>query len=176
MRDGFEKTFFMHSHHTRVMDLKKDQKILDKKRGVLNNYVMGKRGSRKAKPVFEDCSAWQLEYSPVWYTRGNEIIPSPLCLKWWQNLAEKRYGDTQRWLEIAYQLGYVTESINPESGNITYEPYGFEYDGALMRKSLDLSKNGPLVFREISVNSQPYHQLWDKLLKEEMNEGSSNLG
>lgn len=130
----------------------------------------------KVKSSPDNWGAWELEYSLIWHTRGNEVIPSPLCLKWWQNLAEKRYGDKQRWLEIAHQLDYVTKSINPESGNITYEPYGFEYDGALMRKSLDLSKNGPLVFREISVNSQPYHQLWDKLLKEEINEGSSDLG
>ena len=137
---------------------------------------MGKKGLGKAKPIRDDCGAWELEYSPVWYVRGDEIIPSPLCLKWWQTLAEQRYGDKQGWLEIAYELGYVTKSINPKSGNIVYEPYGFEYDGALIRKSLGLAENSPLIFRETSVNSQPYHWLWDKLLKEEINEGSNDLG
>jgi len=137
---------------------------------------MGKRGSRKVKPTLDDRGAWELEYSPIWHVQENEIIPSPLYLKWWQSLAEKRYRDKQRWLEIAYELDYVTKSVNLKSGNITCEPYGFEYDGALIRKSLGLSKNSPLIFREITMNNRLYHQLWDKLLKKESNEGSSDLG
>jgi len=137
---------------------------------------MGKKESGKTKPILDDCEAWELEYSLIWHLRGNKIMPSSLCLKWWQNLAEKKYGDKQWWLEIAYQLGYVTKSTNPESGNITYEPYGFEYDSALIRKSLGLPQNGPLVFREITANSQLYCQLWDKLLRKETNESSSDLG
>ena len=129
---------------------------------------MGKRGSRKVESLPDDCGTWELEYSSIWHTQENEIMPSPLCLKWWQSLAEKKYEDKVRWLEIAYQLGYVSKSINPESGNIAYEPYGFEYDGALIRKSLGLTENGPLIFKEISANTEPYHRLWDRLLKEGM--------
>jgi len=146
------------------------------KRSIGYNEIMGKKGFGKAEPISDDYGAWELEHSPIWHIRGDEIIPNPLCLKWWQSLAEKKYGDRQRWLEIAHQLDYITKSTNLESGNIVYEPYGFEYDGFLIRKSLGLSQNGPLVFREISMNSNLYHQLWDKLLKEEVNEGSSDLG
>jgi hypothetical protein len=70
------------------------------------------------------------------------------------------------WLEIAHELGYVAKAIDHKSGRIAYEPHGFEYDGCLMRKSLGLPQNSPLVFREMSVDSQLYYQLWDKLLKE----------
>lgn len=137
---------------------------------------MGEKELGKVKPVSDNWGAWKLEYSPVWHAQKGEIVPSPLFLKWWQSLAEKKYGDKRMWLEIAYELGYIAKSINPKSGSIVYEPYGFEYDGTLIRKSLGLSENSPLVFREASVTSQMYNQLWDKLLKEEINEGSSNLG
>ena len=91
-------------------------------------------------------------------------------------MAERKYGDKEMWLEIAYELGYVTKSVNPKSGNVVYESYGFEYDGAHIRKSLGLPENSPLVFREITMNNRLYHQLWDKLLKKESNEASSDLG
>jgi hypothetical protein len=137
---------------------------------------MSKRGSRKVESLPDVCETWELEYSPIWHVQENKVIPSPLCLRWWQSLAEKKYRDRQRWLEVAHQLGYITKSTNLESGNITYEPYGFEYDGSLIRKSLGLPKNGPLVFSEMSIDNQPYHQLWNKLLREESHEGSSDLG
>jgi len=131
---------------------------------------------KKTKPIPDNWGSWEFEYSPIWHIQEDEITPSPICLKWWQSLAEKKYRDRQMWLEIAYELGYITKLVNLKSGNIVYEPYGFEYDGALIRKSLGLSENSPLVFRETSVNSQMYSRLWDRLLKEEINEGSSNLG
>ena len=88
---------------------------------------MGIRRSGKAKSSHDNRRAWELETSLVWHLRGNEITPSPLCLKWWQSLAEKQYGNRQMWLEIAYELGYVAKTIDHKSGSITYEPYGFEY-------------------------------------------------
>lgn len=137
---------------------------------------MQKKEARKAKCTPNSSEVWELEHSPIWQIQGNKIVPHSLCLKWWQSLAKRKYRDKEMWLEIAYELGYVTKSINPKSGNVVYESYGFEYDGALIRKSLGLSENSPLVFREVSVNNQLYSRLWDKLLKEEINEDSSNLG
>ena len=137
---------------------------------------MGKKEAGKAESTPTNLEAWELEHSPIWQIRGNEIIPHPLCLKWWQSLAEKKYGNKQMWPEIAYDLSYVTKFISPKSGNVVYEAYGFEYNGALVRKSLGLSGNSPLIFREITMNNRLYHQLWDKLLKKESNEGSSDLG
>ena len=132
---------------------------------MLNNRVMGEGKLKRVEPITDDCRVWRLEHSAVWHICENTIMPSSFCLKWWQNLAEKQYGDRQMWLEIAYQLGYVTKVVNCRSRSITYEPYGFEYDGRLIRKSLDLPENGPLVFKEILVNSRLYQQLWDRLLK-----------
>jgi hypothetical protein len=140
------------------------------------NELMGTRQLGKGKAAHDDCGAWELETSPIWHLQGNEIAPGSLCLKWWQSLAEQKYGDKEQWLEVACELGYVVKTSHSKSGTVAYEPYGFEYDGMLVRKSLGLSRDGPLVFSIDSADSQSYAQMWNMLLRKKTDEDSGNLG
>ncbi len=100
------------------------------------------------------------------------IEPSPFFLDWWQNVAEQRFRDRERWLDAAIQLGYVWRFREPNTGQIQHDPIGFDYDPVLYRNSLNIDENMPLVRRDDS-RQDGYQQLWKSLISGDKGETSN---
>jgi hypothetical protein len=110
--------------------------------------------------------SWELEEDPVWIREGNVLKPSAFFLKWWRRVAEHRFGDRTRWLDAARELGYVWKWRNRTTGKVSYEAIGFDYDPAMARFSLGLSKDMPVIFGTDAKDGD-YRRLWAMLLREE---------
>jgi len=83
------------------------------------------------------------------------LMPSPFFLNWWQQVAQIRYGDKQRCIDVAKELGYVSKDG---------EPLGFEYDPVMARSSLGIPEGMPLVNE--SESPECYQRLRSWLLSE----------
>jgi hypothetical protein len=123
---------------------------------------------------------WDLEPDPVWVRDGNALIPSPFFLKWWETVAERRFGDRKRWLDAGIELGYISKSFDKVGRKHYYEAVGFDYNPALARCSLGLGADMPLVFKS-DQESEEYCRLWKLLLrggldKTDGGSNSSHLG
>jgi len=105
---------------------------------------------------------WDLLPDPVWTEAGGSIQPTPFFFQWWRMVAEKKFGDGSRWLDAAVELGYVSRFTDPNTGGVCYDPIGFRYDPNLLRDSLAISRDMPLV----SHNGRPdnWRRLWDHLM------------
>ena len=88
---------------------------------------------------------WELGSNEVWVETEKTIQPSPYFLKWWQDLSLKRFGDNTHWLEIAFELGYVSKKIDTKSGEVTFDTIEFDYDIQLVRKTLGMSVDMPII-------------------------------
>ena len=115
---------------------------------------------RKREPV--DPKAWELAPDYVWIELDGCLAPSAFFLKWWQAVAEAEYGDKNRWLDVAYGLGYVLKTTEP-NGKEYWEANGFEHDPALARKSLHIPRGHPLIFQN-ACEEVRYKELWDWML------------
>lgn len=111
-------------------------------------------------------SNWELEQDPVWVIEHGTIMPSSFFRKWWEDVSEHRYGDRDRWIDAAIDLGYVQREVDHHTGKFYLIPVGFEYDPSLLRASLGISNDMPLVSRQ-EGNHLGYTQLWDWLLTED---------
>ena len=100
---------------------------------------------------------------PVWVTTEMGIEPSPFFKNWWQNVAEQRFRDRERWLDAAIQLGYVWRYREPNTGQIHHDLIGFDYDPVLYRNSLNIPEDMPLV-RQDNSRQDGYQQLWKSFL------------
>jgi len=103
---------------------------------------------------------FELEPSPVWVEENNVLKPSPFFNRWWQQVAQQRFGDKERWLEVAQNLGYVWWNG---------DPIGFGYDPIMARVSLGIPEGMPLVNQ--TQNSESYQQLRSWLLTERREHG-----
>jgi len=88
---------------------------------------------------------WELGSNEVWVETEKTIQPSPYFLKWWQDLSIRRFGDNTHWLEIAFELGYVSKKIDTKSGEVTFDTIEFDYDIQLVRKTLGMSVDMPII-------------------------------
>jgi len=109
---------------------------------------------KKARKDFEP------EPSPVWVEENNMLKPSPFFSHWWQQVAQLRFGDKERWLQVAQDLGYILSNG---------EPIGFEYDPSLARASLGIAEKMPLFKSE--GNAESYKTLRKLLLMERRHSG-----
>ena len=100
------------------------------------------------------------EPSPVWIEEDGVLKPSPFFLRWWQQVAQRRFGDKERWLEVAQNLGYVWWNG---------DPIGFDYDPLVTRASLGIPKCMPLVSE--TQNTDCYQRLRSWLLSERSEHG-----
>jgi hypothetical protein len=114
----------------------------------------------------KECSKWELESGPVWVTIDNIIKPSDYFLKWWQDISIQRYGDDSHWLDIAAELGYLSKETNPKSGNAIYEPIGFDYNPELVRNTLGIPADLPIIRYRENGQSQ-YRRMLDMLFSTE---------
>jgi hypothetical protein len=88
---------------------------------------------------------WELGSNEVWVETEKTIQPSPYFLKWWQDLSIRKFGDNTHWLEIAFELGYVSKKIDTKSGEVTFDTIEFDYDIQLVRKTLGMSVDMPII-------------------------------
>ena len=105
---------------------------------------------------------------PVWKKEDGMIMPTQFFLVWWQEVAEQRFGDRERWLDAASELGYVAKLYDTEKCKFYYEAVGFGFDPSEHRASLGIPDNMPIVSRDGSPDT--YQRLWDYLLKEHADE------
>jgi len=98
---------------------------------------------------------FELEPSAVWVEENNMLKPSPFFIRWWQQVAQQRFGDKERWLEVAQNLGYVWWNG---------DPIGFDYDPLTVRASLGIPEGMPLVSE--TENAESYQRLRSWLLSE----------
>jgi hypothetical protein len=112
----------------------------------------------------------EVEPNEVWVETEKTIEPSPYFLKWWQDLSVKRFGNNTHWLEIAFELGYVSKKIDSKTGEITFDPIGFDYDVQFVRKSLGISTDQPIV-RYAEIGQDEYKHVIDLLFH---NDGDNN--
>lgn len=103
---------------------------------------------------------FEFEPSPVWIEENNVVMPGPFFLRWWQQVAQQRFGDKQRWLEVAQDLGYVW---------MNGDPIGFDYNPVTARASLGIHEGMPLV--STTENTDSYKQLMSWLLSERREHG-----
>ena len=108
---------------------------------------------------------FELLPTPVWVTTEMGIEPSPFFKNWWQNVAEQKFGNRERWLDTAVQLGYVAKFHEPQTGQLCHDPIGFDYDPVLYRTSLNVPEDMPLV-RQDDSRQDGYQQLWKSLMSE----------
>jgi hypothetical protein len=106
----------------------------------------------------------------VWVETEKTIQPSPYFLKWWQDLSLKRFGDNTHWLKIAFELGYVSKKIDTKSGEVTFDPIEFEYDIQLVRRTLGISVDMPII-RYTETGEDEYKRVIDLLFH---NDGDNN--
>ena len=118
----------------------------------------------------KECSKWELESDSVWVTIDTIIKPSDYFLKWWQDLSIRRFGDNKHWLEIAFELGYVSKNIDTKSGEVTFDPIGFDYDIRLVRKTLGISVDMPII-RYTETGQDEYKRVINLLFH---NDGDNN--
>lgn len=100
------------------------------------------------------------EPSAVWTEENNVVMPTPFFLRWWQRVAQRRFSNKERWLEVAQELGYVARNG---------EAIGFDYDPLVARASLGIPEHMPLM-RE-AENSDSYKGLMTWLLSERREHG-----
>lgn len=103
---------------------------------------------------------FELEPSAVWVEENNMLKPSPFFIRWWQQVAQQRFGDKERWLEVAQNLGYVWWNG---------DPIGFDYDPLMARTSLGIPEGMPLMSETENTNS--YKELMSWLLSERRDHG-----
>ena len=113
---------------------------------------------------------WELGSNEVWVETEKAIQPSPYFLKWWQDLSIRRFGDNKHWLEIAFELGYVSKNIDTKSGDVTFDPIGFDYDIRLVRKTLGMSVDMPII-RYTETGQDEYKRVINLLFH---NDGDNN--
>lgn len=100
------------------------------------------------------------EPSPVWLEDGGTLKPTEFFLRWWQQVAEKRFGDKELCFEAAQSLGYVWHNG---------DPIRFDYNRTLARASLGLPEEMPLVNE--TDNPESYQRLRARLLSERRTHG-----
>jgi hypothetical protein len=105
-----------------------------------------------------------LEPSPVWMDQNGVLEPRIFFRNWFEQVAEKRFGDRERWWEAAVELGYIAEWTD-SYGQFQVEYWGFEHDHVLYRASLGRPQGLPLI-SELSGNCDRYDRMWDRLLGE----------
>ena len=113
---------------------------------------------------------WELGSNEVWVETEKTIQPSPYFLKWWQDLSIRRFGDNTHWLEIAFELGYVSKKIDTKSGEVTFDPIEFDYDIKLVRKTLEISDEQPII-RYAETGQDEYKRMINLLFN---NNGDNN--
>lgn len=128
-------------------------------------FEKGEKKMKKRRKV--TTKDMELLPDPVWIVEDSGIKPSRFFLRWWQRVAERRFSDKERWLDAAWELGYIAEIYDAETGKTYIEPVGFDYNPALARASLGIPDNMPLVSQSEAGNFEGYQQLWDRLLSEE---------
>ncbi len=119
--------------------------------------------AKKKKVTAKDL---ELAPDPVWIIDDSYCGPAPFFLERWQECAKRRFGNKERWRDVACELGYVARIRDPESGETYMEPIGFDYDPALYRASLGIPQDMPLLSQGEVGNPEGYRQLWDWLLEE----------
>ena len=102
---------------------------------------------------------------PVWHQNGNVIELHPFFLSWWQKFAEHKFGDKDRVLDAAVELGYMWKHRDQNTGEICYDPIGFDYNPVFCRNSLGISQDMPLISSDDRKRDQ-YNRLWQRLLIE----------
>ena len=107
---------------------------------------------------------FELLPDPVWVEEDGALEPSPFFRRWWQQYAERRWGDKAKILEAALDLGYIARFYDPNTGKHHYDPVGFDYDPIQYRESLGIPTDMPLVSTAGSPDA--YQRLWNNLLKE----------
>ena len=118
----------------------------------------------------KEVNKWEPECDEVWVETDKTIEPSPYFLKWWQDLSFKKYGDNTNWLQVAVDLGYVSKQVDSKSGKMIFEPIGFDYDIQLVRKTLDMSSDMPII-RYAEIGQDEYKRMIDLLFH---NDGDNN--
>ena len=113
---------------------------------------------------------WELESNEIWVETEKTIQPSPYFLKWWQDLSIRRFGDNTHWLEIAFELGYVSKKIDTKTGEVTFDAIGFDYDVQQVRKTLEISDEQPIV-RYVERGQDEYKRMINLLFN---NDGDNN--
>ena len=81
---------------------------------------------------------FQLLPDPVWKEEDGMIMPTPFFLVWWQKIAERKYGDKERWLDAASELGYIAKLYDSEASKYYHEAVGFGYEPSEYRVSLGI--------------------------------------
>lgn len=102
---------------------------------------------------------------PVWLTNlwhDNHVAlqPTPFFYDWWCRVAELKFGNRNRWLDAAIDLGYVVRYADNSETLVDF--VRFDYDAKLLRESLELQYERPLVIKE----NKGVKKLWHHLLGE----------
>ena len=71
--------------------------------------------ARKRKKTWKDFDALP---TAVWGTTDTGVEPTPFFKNWWQNVAEQKLGNRERWLDAAIKLGYIWKYRDPNTGQV----------------------------------------------------------
>ena len=93
------------------------------------------------------------------------MYPSPVFRRIWELIAQVKYGRTDAVLQVARDLGYITEYRDPATDELATDFTRFDYDPQETRKLLGLDPDMPLVF---TAEGSPdrIRCVWDRLLGE----------
>jgi len=120
----------------------------------------------------------ELQPDPVWIIQNGVLRPTPFFQDWFEQVAERSFGDKQRWWEAAMKLGYVCEWTD-SYGRPQFELLRFDYDPGLYRISLGMPDDIPLI-SENHGNREAYERMWEQLFEEKEakdgKQGCSDLG
>jgi len=102
---------------------------------------------------------------PVWAEQDMCLVPIAFFLNWWQTVAERQFGDKTRWIDAAIELGYVVKTYDPIDGKCYLESTGLGYDHILLRQSLCIPENLPIISQTSKDSMRQWERLWTKLLE-----------
>ena len=102
--------------------------------------------------------------SPVWLQNESGFESRTFFLKWWQDVSMLRFGDKEHCFEVALELGYVWQHLEPNSEETQYSLVGFDYNPSVYRKSLGIPDDMPII--SFGGDVKCFQPLWNRLLKE----------
>lgn len=126
---------------------------------------MDKMKKERQKPSKKKLRMKDLELlpDPIWKAEGDNFKVQSFFLKWWQDVARRRFGDENRVIDAAVELGYLRKYTDPATNEESIEPIRFDYDPKLYRESLGIQDDMPIPSG--SENHEALQQLYDKLLE-----------
>ncbi len=99
---------------------------------------------------------FELQPDPLWGVVGLELRPRPFFQKFFEDVAERVFGDRGRWVDAAKYLGYVYADGDPRR---------FDYDPVELRVSLGLRPDLPLMKEGTEA---AYRGVWDHFVMEDV--------